>query len=888
MIMSWIRQFTNLFRRDRLDREIAEELASHVEEAVEQGRSAEEARKAFGNVLLQRERSRDIKVLPWLEALASDAVFGWRQLRKRPAVSAAAILSLALAIGATTAAFRLVDAVLLRTLPVAHPHRLFYLAASYIDRDGRPDYRDDFDYPTFRQYREAVADRADLMVVGFSVRQDAVFEASTEAERVYRQYLSGNVFGVFGLQPALGRLLASHDDLIPGAHPVAVLSYDYWTRRFARDRGVLGKTFRMGNDRLQIVGVAPEGFIGTEPGAVTDVFMPATMNAEAINSPGWSWFRIWVHPKTGFSAEQVRQPLQASFIREHQERLKGFHSDTPKPVIDAYLREKLLLHPAGSGASDVQREYRRPLVILAVFVVLVLLIACTNVGNLLTAQATSRVREMALRVSIGAGQQRLIQLVLVESALLAAMASVLGTVFAWWSAPLVVSMLHVPEDPVRLVLDFGWRGLAFTVALACFVALLFGLAPALRASGVKPISALRGGEDPRSRRRWMNGLLAAEIAFCVLVQFVAGLFVSSFQRLSSRPLGFSAEHVLVMDSSASREQPLQVWMQVADRFHDTPGVKSVALAGWPLLSGNRWTTDVRVPGHAIEPRSPYVLDVSPGFFETMRIGQIDGRDLRPGDLPPRLSSSGQPLTGVGIVNEAFARAYFSGRNPVGRSVQVRQCKDLSASMEIVGYVRDAAYRDVHEPMHPTVYVPMGGRQNNTFLVRTAGDPVALVPILRRAVSKARPDFRVRTIQPEIALVRWQMLRERLLGTLSLFFAIVALVLAAIGLYGVLNYSVTWQRREIGIRMALGARPVQVVRRVATGLLGVVSLGLVLGLAGGMACGRFVESLLFEVKAADPGRMAAPLLTLLGAALLAALPPAIRAAKIDPAETLRSE
>jgi predicted permease len=664
--MSWIGRFTNLFRRGRLDEEIAEELGSHVEEAIEQGRSAEEARKAFGNALLQRERSRDIKLLPWLESLASDAVFGWRQLGKRSAVSAAAILSLALAIGATTAAFRLVDAVLLRTLPVAHPDRLFNLAATYIDRDGRPDYHDDFDYPTFRQYGEAVADRADLMVIGLSARQDAVFGSGTETERVYRQYVSGNVFSVFGLQPALGRLLAPHDDLIPGGHPVAVLSYDYWTRRFARDPNVLSKTFRMGNDHFHVVGVAPQGFIGTEPGAVTDVFMPAMMNAEAINNPGWSWFRIWVHPKTGFSAEQVRQPLQAYFLREHQERLKGFLSDTPKPLIDAYLGEKLLLRPAASGASDVQRQYRRPLLILSAFVALILLIACANVGNLLTAQATSRAREMALRVSIGAGRRRLVQLVLVESALLAAMASALGTIFASWSAPLVVSMLHVPEDPVRLVLDSGWQGLTFTITLASLVAVLFGLVPALRASGVKPISALRGDDDPHSGRRWMSGLLVAEIAFCVLVQFVAGLFVLSFQRLLTHPLGFSAEHVLIMDSSASKEQPLQVWMQIAERLRDTPGVQSVALAGWPLLSRNRWTTEVRVPGHAIKPRSPYVLDVSPDFFETMRIGQINGRDFRPGDLPPRLSSSGQAVTGAGVVNEAFARAYFQRAESSGQ------------------------------------------------------------------------------------------------------------------------------------------------------------------------------------------------------------------------------
>lgn len=884
--MSWLRRITNFFRRDQVEDEIREELASHIAEAIERGRSATDARKAFGGELLQRERIRDLKLIPGLDALLSDIVFGWRQLRKRPAVSAAAILSLALAIGATTAAFRLMDAVLLRTLPVAQPERLFYLANTYLDQAGRPDYQDEFDYPTFRQYRQLVADRADLMVVSFNHREDAVFSPDGEIDRIYRQYLSGNVFSVFNLQPAAGRLLAPHDDMTPGASPVAVLSYEFWTRRFGRSPNIIGKTFRMGPDQFQIVGVAPRGFIGTEPGAITDVFVPAMMNTQAIDSPGWSWFRIWVHPKQGFSAEQARLPLQASFTRDHQEQFKHFHSDTPVAVRDAYLSQKLILLSATSGSSDLQKTYRRPLLILALIVVLVLLIACLNVGNLMAAQASSRAREMALRVSIGAGRGRLIQLVLVESAMLAAIASVIGTLFASWSAPLVVSMLHMPEDPVRLVLESGWPALAFNTVLASLVALLFGLAPALLASGVKPLGALKTGEGPRGRNG-MLALLAAQVAFCVLVLFVAGLFVATFKRLTNRPLGFSANHVLVMDSSASKAQPPQVWMQVADRLRSTPGVQSVGLAGWPLLSRNRWTADVRVTGHAIEARSPYLLDVSSGFFETMDIGLINGRDFRPGDLAPQMQGS-RPRPGVGIVNEAFARTYFSGQNPLGRSVGLLQSKDLPTPMEIVGYVRDAAYYDIREPMHPTIYVPMADRQDNTFLVRSAGNPLALAPILRATVPKARSDFQVRTIQEQSAFVRWQVLRERLLASLSLFFSIVALALAAIGLYGLLNYSVTRQRRDIGIRMALGARPGQIVRKVTSTPLSMVALGLLFGLAGGLICGRVVESLLFDVEPTEASAIAVPLLALLAAALLASVPPAIRAAQIDPAKTLRSE
>jgi putative ABC transport system permease protein len=888
--MSLWSRLTNVISRDRLSREIDEEMQSHIAEAIEQGRDPAEARRAFGSVLQHREQSGDIRVAVWLDSLRADVVFGWRQLMKKKVTSAAAILSLALATGAATAAFRLVDAVLLRTLPVAQPDRLFFLATTNnVDRDGRLDSRDDFDYPTFRQYRQTVQDRADLMVVGMSYRQDVTFGSGEETEQVYRQFVSGNLFGVFGIQPALGRLLTSNDDLKPGAEAVAVLSYDFWTRRFGRDPKALGKTFRMGNDQYQIVGVAPKGFIGTEPGVVTDVFIPSMMNSQAINSPGWSWFRIWVRPKEGVTSEQVRQPLQASLTLEHQERVKSFHSDTPKQTIDSYLSQAVILLPAAAGASRLQKEYRRPLLILAVLVALVLLIACANVGNLLTAQAAARAREMALRVSIGAGQWRLFQLVLVESALLGIIASAAGTLLAWWSAPLVVAMLAPPQNPVRLILDTDWRIFVFSVALTISITILFGLAPALRASSVKPISALKGGDDPHSRRRLMNALLAAQMAFCVLVQFVAGLFVGTFERLSTRPLGFSHQRVLILQTGLrGKKQPLTTWMQVADHLRQTPGVESVSLSGWALLTGNRWTGTVLVPGRAVEARSPYFLDVSPGFFETMRIALIDGRDFRPGDAPPRLTELAQPLAGVGIVNEAFARTYFAGQNPLGRSVDVRQSKDLAAPMQIVGYVRDASYGSVREPIRPIVYVPIVDRNAGTFLVRTAGDPLALASILRRDVSQARSEFRVGNVETQSALVQGHMIRERLLATLSLFFALVALVLAGIGMYGVLNYSVIQRRREVGIRMALGARSVHVVRRVTADLFEMVCLGSVIGLAGGLASGRFVETLLFEVKPVSLESALPPILALLAAALLAVLHPAIRAVRIDPAQTLRSE
>ncbi|MGH9672582.1 MAG: FtsX-like permease family protein, partial [Bryobacteraceae bacterium] len=603
---------------------------------------------------------------------------------------------------------------------------------------------------------------------------------------------------------------------------------------------------------------------------------------------GWSWFRFWVRPKPGITAEHVRQPLQAAFLRDRRERVKDFAAGTHRQVIDAYLSERILLLPAAAGASSLQKDYRRPLLILSALVALVLLVACVNVANLMTAQSSARAREMALRVSIGAGRWRLVQLVLVESAMLACGASVLGALFAAWAAPLVTSMLRVPGDPVRLILETGWRELAFSGALAMLVTLLFGLAPALRASAVHPIHALKGTGDTGSRPRIMQTLLAAQVAFCIVVLFIAGLFLKTFQRLSNRPLGFSPERVLVIDAASRREQPASAWMDVAYHILQTPGVQSVALSGWPLLSENRWTGAVRLPGRTGEIHEPYFLDVSPGFFETMRIGLIDGRDFRPGDLPPRVQDGARLLPGVGIVNETFARTYFEGRNPVGRSVEVGRRKNLAPSMEIVGYVRDAAYRNLREPILPTVYVPMEDRGHVTVLVRTAGDSLPLAPVLRREVTAARPDVRVVQVQPQDNFIRWHLVRERVLAALSVFFAVVALALAAIGLYGVLNYSVVRQSRDIGIRMALGARSMHVLRGVAGQISLLFCVGSAVGLAGGVASGRVVEALLFEVQATGFGTIAAPILTLAGVAVLAALPPAMRAARIDPAQTLRND
>jgi predicted permease len=868
-----------------LRREIDEELASHIEEAIEQGRDPAEARRAFGSVLRHREESRDVRLIAWLDSLRADAVFGSRQLQKRKATSAAAILSLALAIGTCTSAFRLIDALLLRPLTVANPERLYMVAREGIDPGGNVRVGEASEYPLFRRMRAAVKEEAELIAVSYADRADLTYGSDEEMEKVYREYVSGWMFPAFGLGPAAGRLFSENDDLTPGAHPYAVLSYDYWTRRFGRDPKAIGSTFRMGNNLFEISGVSEAGFTGTEPGVFVDIFIP-TMMYEGVTHSDWSWFRTLAVLKPGVAVERVRSKLQPVLRAFQEERAKVWTGQT-KLFIDRFLDQTVVLESAASGVSGLQRNYRRSLIVLGALVALVLLIACANVANLMTAQAAARARETALRVSIGAGRWRLVQLVLTESAMLALLAAAVGGIFAWWAAPFVVRMINPPDNPARLFLPADWRVLGFGLALALGVTFLFGLAPALRASSVRPASALKGGDDPHSRRL-MHALIAVQVAFCFIVHFAAGLFVATFERLANQSTGFSAERLLVLDTVTRSAQPPAVWDQVSERLRGVPGVESVALAGWPLLGGNGWNGFIWANGAPTEVLS-YFLGVSAGWTETMGIPLIDGRQLRAGETYP----------GVAIVNEAFAKQIFGGENPIGRWFEKETGNGVTRDrFQVVGLVRNARYRNMREPNTPTAYVPFHStaeqgalrpKTSATFLVRTSSpDPLALASILRQEVSKARSEFRVSNIRTQQELVLAHTVRERLLAMLALFFAVVALLLAGVGLYGVLDYSVLQRRREIGIRMAIGAQVGDIARRVSTDVLAMVIVGALAGLALGMASLRFIETLLYEVKATDPAMIALPSLTILAAALLAAVPPVIRAVRTNPVTIMRAE
>jgi predicted permease len=890
--MSIWSRIRNTFHGDRLSGDIDEELLSHLEEAIREGRDPAEARLALGSTLHLREESRDVRLIAWLDSLRGDAVFGWRQIFKRKATSAAAILSLALAIGACTSAFRLMDALLFRPLPVAHADRLYSISfESPSAVAGYPVRYDSCSYPMFQRIGAAVKDQAEAIAISmYGGPVYLTYGSDQEMEPANVQYVSGGMFDGFVLRPAAGRLLTANDDSTPGSHPYAIISYDYWTRRFGKNPAALGRTFRTGNDVFTIVGVAPPGFSGTETGWATDVFLPMAMKAPRTRLASLNnfWLRILLVLKPGAAPGRIQEQLRAIFREIQEDRVRSFATLTQHER-DQIFQEKLSIAAASSGRSNMQRDFARPLVILGLLVAMVLLIACANVANLMMAQAASRTREMALRVSIGAGRLRLVQLVLVESIWLAVLSAAAGGLFAWWSAPVILRMIRFGGLPARLNLPADWRVFGFGLIVAFAVTLLFGLTPALRASAVKPVSALRGGEDPHWRGRLMRTLIALQVAFCFVVQLAAGLFVTTFERLSNQPTGFSSERILNVEAVTGSPQSPKLWEQVADHLRGVPGIEAVGLIGWPLLSGESATGDIAVNGSPTSDVFSDFVTISPGWAGIMRIAFLGGRDLRPDDVNPA----------VAIVNQAFAKQYFNGQDPVGKRFDRVEASGSRATFEVVGWIRDARSRDrLRVPIRPTAYIPFPSVDRRgmlvpvgrgTFVVRTAaGNPLAMAGTLRKEVGAAGSGFRARDIRTQAEINETDTVRERLLAVLASFFAVVALLLAAVGLYGVLDYSVVQRRREIGIRIAIGARPADIVRRIGVSAIVMVLAGAAAGLAIGMACVRYVESILFEVRATDITMLALPSATIVVSAVLAALPAMIRAVQIDPVKMLRSQ
>jgi putative ABC transport system permease protein len=887
--MSLFSRLANAIRSRRLDQELAEEQRFHLEsrtaeyarEGLAPDDAAREARRRFGNPLRLRESSRDARIVRWLDSLLRDIRFGVRMLGKNRAVTAAAFLSLSLAIGACTSAFSLVDALILRPLPVRDPASLF--TVTFL-RDGREGVS--FNYPLYQRFRAAAGDKAELFTATTPWPRPVTIDGAGQKETLQPQWVSGNFFGVLGIDPALGRVLTPDDDRNPGQHPVAVLSYSFWQRRFGGSPEILGRWFELEDKRYQVIGVARQGFFGIEPGVRIDLWVPNMMwSARALADSSYSWFRILGRTRAGVSKPQVREFLQPSFSEFRRERAADMPPDTPHAQMEMLLRTPLIVSPAANGPSQFRTEFTRPLIILAVVAGLILLIACSNLANLFLARAAAREREMAMRISIGAGRARLIQQVLVESGLLALASTVAGVVLAAATAPAVIAALSTRGNPLWLDLHANWRVVACAAGIGCSTMLLFGLLPALRAARVSPDRVLRAESGRHSGRiALLRPLIAVQVGFSFAVLFVGGLLLTTFRNLATADLGFSKTGIVLFQIDRHRllqpDAERAAALDLLDQTRRLPGVIGAGTSGYALFSGSSRDNNIRVPGRPLESTTPYLLEVSPGFFQAMGIRLLAGRDLSPRDTDPNVPSV--------VVNQAFADHFLPGADPLGKVFFRVIGRDNLIRCEIVGVVRNAKYLNIREPERPTAYLPIHGVYGATLAVRTAGDAAADIPSLRREIERINPAVRLGDANLQSALIANVMLHERLLALLAAFFAAVALALAAIGLYGVLSYTIVRRTREIGIRVALGARPRGVVRMVVADVAVMMAIGLAVGAVGGVVFGGSLEKLLYKVKPSEAWSYAVPLAVLLIAAAASAIPPALRAARVDPMEALRCE
>ena len=883
--MSLWSRLKNVLRSDRLNEDLEAEQRFHIEsraddlEARGLSRPAalRQAARQFGHPLVLREASRDVKVLTRVESIWRDLRLGFRLLRKDAAVSAAAVISLGLAIGACTAAFSLIDALILRELPVRDPHGLVYLIRGGKTTDPR--LSTTVSYPFYERLRQSVAPHMEAFCMSpQSLRQAVLPDAGGVEEKLRTQFVSGNTFGVLGVSAALGRVLLPADDVTPGAHPVAVVSHAFWRRRLGGNPAALGQWLQLEQRSYQIVGVAEAGFTGTQPGVLTDIWVPTMMfRAESFTAPNWGWLQVWGRLAPNVGTDRVLPIVQTTLTNFEAEQA-GSGTGSGRQAAESALA----LRAAATGLSYLRHDFERPLLALATIVGVVLLIACSNIANLLLARGAARQREMALRASIGAGRGRLVQQVLVESSVLTLAAISFGIICAQAAVPFIVNMLTTNEDPVYLDARLDWRALVFVAAVGALTTLLFGLAPALRASASTPGEATALGDRHHTPDAGAaRPLVAVQIAFSLMILFVAGLLLRSFDRLLAVDLGFTPEPLVLLSVEARDPlEPVQIReinRQLLERVRSMPAVESASMSGWALFRGWSWGSDVRTP--AGERAQSLRLAVSSEFFKTMGTRLLDGREFTPTEND---ATNPMPV----IVNETFARKYFSGERAVGQRLATTS-RGQVLSYQIVGVVADVRDGSVRGEMSPFLFSPIGD-PGGTVQVRSSLDARTLADQLRAALPRVHPSLRLVDVTRQSSLVQNTLLSERLLAVLSGFFAALGLALAAVGLYGVLSYAVVRRTREIGIRMTLGAQPAAIMRSVVGHVTLAVALGVAAGLAGGLYFARYVRVFLYEIEPVSVSTLGLPVLCLVFVALAAAWSPVRRATRVDPAEALRTE
>ena len=901
--MRWIDKlllrFRSLFLSAGVERELDDEVRFHLEQQIEEntaaGMSAEEARRrarrTVGGLEQIKEQCRDMRRVNWIGDLGKDVRYALRILGKSPGFTAAAVLSLALGIGINTAVFSLINAVLLRMLPVKNPERLVVF-----------NHRNDFSYPLYEDLREGNTVLSGLLC-RFTI--PASMSTAGQTDRISAELVSGNYFQVLGVEPLIGRMLTPDDARVPGAQPVVVLSNGFWRQRFGSDPGIVGKTIRLDGHPMMVVGITPAGFQGTEVGVSPDVRVPITMvramipEEVEINDRGWGWLDLVGRLKDGVSRAHAESALNAVYLHARENEVDGVFKDLPPAEKARLLSERLRLEAGSRGVSELREKFSFQLWVLMAAVSVVLVIACMNVASLLLARAMARQREIAVRLALGASRVRVVRQLITESVILVLIATAASLVVAPWGTHMLASFLPEGRLPVALSLGPDFRVLGFAVIVSLVAGILFGLAPALQLtrSAVTPaLKAQANLSGLRGSLAFRKILTVAQVALSLLLLEGAGLFMRTLANLKAVDIGYDRENVLLLElvpllNGYTDEQSTRFFEQTIERVNQLPSVRSASIGSMGLLGPGLRIEGVHVEGSSTsqgQDTGGWINSVSPRYFETLRIPLLLGRSFTAHDT--------KSAPKVAIVNQTLARRFFGGGKAVGRHCRIGDANDI----EIVGVVRDGKYKDVRE--EPRNVVDVRGEPPNvvylpfeqnlgepmTLYVRTVGNPAKVTADIRRevrAVDANVPIYNVRTLEAQLDE---SLSQERLVATLSSWFGAFALLLAAIGLYGVLAYNVTRRINEIGLRVALGAERGGVIWMVLREALLLVGMGVGFGVPLALVLVLSVSSLLYGLKPSDPLTISATAVMLFVVAAVASYIPARRASRVDPMVALRYE